>query len=63
MELADIGVLSLEASCSLLLFVVAAKIYKMKISTSSGCCGDAFHIETSNSGSDTLPFQNATTNV
>ena len=60
MEITEIGVLSLEAAASLLVFVIAAKIYKMKISTSSGCCGDRFHVETSNPGSSAFPFDNNT---
>ena len=48
--------LCLEGSLSLLIFVVAFKIYKAKIKTHSGCClkkdgtGNGIVFETANSG-------------
>ena len=56
MELAEMAGLSLEASCSLFIIVLAVKLYKMKLSTVSSCFGDKLHIETSNPGSDTSPM-------
>jgi len=46
-ELASIGV---EGCASLLLCVIAYKIYRMKVSTHSGCCGDKFIVDTQNAG-------------
>ena len=51
----QLGTLTLEGSVSLLIFVMAVKIYKMKIHTQSGCCGDALLVTTDNPGSDTGP--------
>ena len=51
----QLGTLTLEGSVSLLIFVMAVKIYKMKIHTQSGCCGDAILVTTDNAGSDTSP--------
>ena len=48
--------LSLEASCSLFIIVLAVKLYKCKLSTVSSCFGDKLHIETSNPGSNTSPM-------
>jgi len=46
--------LSLEGSLSLLIIVIAYKIYKMRIKTHSGCClkkdGNGMIIDTQNSG-------------
>ena len=56
MEIQDVGVLSLEASGSLFIFVLAIKLYKMKIHTRSGCCGDKFEIETDNTGANSTPM-------
>ncbi len=46
--------LSLEGALSILIFVIAYKIYKAKIKTHSGCClkkdGSGVVFETANSG-------------
>lgn len=46
--------LSLEGSLSILIFVIAYKIYKMRVKTHSGCClkkdGSGMIIDTQNSG-------------
>ena len=57
MDIENMGILSLEAAGSLLIFVLAIKLYKAKIVTSSGCCGDRLHISTENKGTDALPFE------
>ena len=51
----QLGTLTLEASVSLFIFVLAVKIFKMRIHTQSGCCGDAILVTTDNPGSDTGP--------
>ena len=56
MEVTDLSLLGLEASCSLFIMVLAIKLYKMKIRTRSGCCGDSLEIETNNPGSETTPM-------
>jgi len=56
MEINDIGILSLEASGSLLIWVICYKILKMKIKTHSGCCGDKFEIDTENPGARQTPM-------
>ena len=56
MEVNEIGVMSLEASGSLFIFVLAIKLYKMKIKTHSGCCGDKFEIDTENVGAKSSPM-------
>ena len=50
MDIEDIGVLSMEGACSLFLAVLAYKIWRMRISTHSGCCGDKVVIDTHNEG-------------
>ena len=42
----------LEGSAVVLISVIAYKIYKMKIHSSSKCCGDAIEIETENPGGE-----------
>jgi len=56
MEINDITILSLEASASLLIWVICYKILKMKIKTHSGCCGGKFEIDTENPGSNSTPI-------
>ena len=56
MEIEDFSLMSLEASASLFIFVCAVKLYKMKIKTHSGCCGDKFEIDTENAGADSTPM-------
>ena len=51
----QLGTLTLEGSVSLLMFVLAVKLYKMRVHTQSGCCGDALLVTTDNPGSDTGP--------
>ena len=50
MEVSEIGVLTMEGACSLFLAVLAYKLWRMKISTHSGCCGDKVIIDTHNEG-------------
>lgn len=46
----DILEYGVEGSFTILILVVAYKIYKMKITTHSGCCGEKFIVDTQNSG-------------
>lgn len=50
----------LEGAGCILLATIAYKIYKMKIHSRSGCCGDKFVVETLNRGgsSSNLEFSN-----
>jgi len=55
MDINDIIGLSVEGSLSLMLVIVAYKIYRMKIQSHSGCCldkgnGNGIIINTDNSG-------------
>mgnify|MGYP003627241879 CR=1 FL=1 len=54
MDINDIIGLSVEGSLSLMLVIVAYKIYKMRIQSHSGCClengGNGIVLETVNSG-------------
>lgn len=52
-ELQSIGSMTVEGAVSLLLLVFAYKVYRMKVQTHSGCCGDKFVVDTSNPGTDT----------
>ena len=56
MELSGMAGLSLEASVSLFIIVLAIKLYKCKLSTISNCFGDKLHIETSNPGAESSPM-------
>ena len=58
MEVNEIGVMSLEAPGSLFIFVLAIKLYKIKIKThsDSSCCGNEFEIETENIGAKSSPM-------
>ena len=44
------GTYTLESAGTLLLVVIAYKIYKVRIATESDCCGHAFKVKTSNRG-------------
>ena len=51
MEIGDMIGLSVEGSLSLMLVVIAYKLYKMRIQTHSGCClksGNGIILETQN---------------
>ena len=55
MDINDIIGLSVEGSLSLILVVLAYKLYRMKIQSHSGCCleggkGNGFVLNTANSG-------------
>ncbi len=53
MDINDIIGLSVEGSLSLMLVVLAYKLYKMRIQSHSGCClekGNGFVLNTANSG-------------
>ena len=56
MEPGQVVDLSLEGALSILIFVIAYKIYKMRVKTHSGCClkkdgtGNGIVLETANSG-------------
>ena len=53
MDINDIIGLSVEGSLSLMLVVLAYKLYRMKIKSHSGCClekGNGFVLNTQNSG-------------
>tara|TARA_R110000737_G_C14274124_1_gene431030 strand:+ start:28 stop:219 length:192 start_codon:yes stop_codon:yes gene_type:complete len=56
MDLSEIAGLSLEASISLFIIVLAVKLYKCKISSVSSCFKDKLHIETSNPGAEKTPL-------
>ena len=53
MDINDVIGLSVEGSLSLMLVVVAYKLYKMRIQSHSGCClenGNGITIDSQNSG-------------
>ena len=49
-QLSTVTTLTLEGALSLMIFVIAYKIYRARISTHSGCCGDRLVIDTTNPG-------------
>ena len=63
MNFDEVGILSLEASGSLLIWVICYKILKMKIKTHSGCCGDKFEIDTENEGAKSTPMDRVLSQV
>ena len=63
MEVDQLGLLSLEASGSLLIWVICYKILKMKIKTHSGCCGDKFEVDTENEGAKSTPMDRVLSQV
>jgi len=52
----DYTQISLEGAGILLIIVVAYKLYKMRINSSSHCCGENIQLETYNSGGEELKF-------
>lgn len=46
---------SLEGVGCVVLLVVAYKLYRMQLSTSSDCCGGAVHVTSENPGNETPP--------
>lgn len=47
-DLSNLTTIGLEGAGALILVALAIKIYRMKIHTRSGCCGEHFIIETMN---------------
>jgi len=45
-----LGTYTLESAATLLLVVLAYKVYKLRVATESDCCGHAFKVKTSNRG-------------
>jgi hypothetical protein len=56
----DILAYGVEGSVTVLILVIAYKIYKMRIHTHSGCCGDRIIIDTQNSGVQNTNIENET---
>jgi hypothetical protein len=50
MEFSQLGTYTLESAATLLLVVIAYKVYKLRVATESDCCGHAFKVKTSNRG-------------
>jgi hypothetical protein len=50
MEFSQLGTYTLESAATLLLVVLAYKVYKLRVATESDCCGHAFKVKTSNRG-------------
>ena len=50
MNISDYGVLTMEGAASLFICVCCYKLYRMRVSTHSGCCGDNVTIDTHNEG-------------
>lgn len=56
-EFSSVTTIGLESAACLLLVVIAYKIYRMKIHSKSGCCGDRFVIETMNKAGSSRDFE------
>lgn len=50
MDFSQLATYTLESAGTLLLVVMAFKIYKLRIATESDCCGHALRVKTSNRG-------------
>ncbi len=50
MEFSQLGTYTLESAATLLLVVIAYKVYKVRVATESDCCGHALKVKTSNRG-------------
>jgi hypothetical protein len=46
--------LSIETSGTIVLIVIAYKIYKMRVATSSNCCDEHLIVRTNNDGGDII---------
>ena len=59
-EFSSFSKVGLEGACIMLLLTISYKLYKMKIHSRSGCCGNRFIVETMNKGSSSrdLEFTN-----
>ena len=62
-EFSSVTTIGLESAGCLVLLVIAFKIYKMKIHSKSGCCGDRFVIETMNKAGSSRDFEFTTKNI
>ncbi len=63
MDTADqVTTYTLEGALSVLLAAIAYKIYRMRIRSDSHCCGERFHVSTSNRGDSSTDLQLGTRN-
>lgn len=51
-ELSSTTKYTLEGACSLFIFVVAYRLYRLKCKTSSNCCEDNIQMDLENNGGD-----------
>lgn len=63
-EVSNLTTIGLEGCGCLIMITIAYKLYKMKIHSRSGCCGDRFVIETMNKAGSSrdLNFSDANKN-
>jgi hypothetical protein len=52
-EIVDFSTFSLESAAAVFIICLAVKILRMKISTTSGCCGEHFSVTTESPGTET----------
>ena len=57
MDFSTLGNYTLEGSGTLLLVVVAYKIYKLRVTTESDCCHHAFKLKSSSRGDSQTDLQ------
>ena len=50
MDFSQLGTYTLESAGTLVLVVLAYKIYKLRVASESDCCGHAFRFKTSSRG-------------
>jgi hypothetical protein len=57
MDFTNLGTYTLEGAGTMLIVVLAYKVYKLRIASESDCCGHAFRVKTSNRGDSTTDLE------
>lgn len=57
MDFSQLGTYTLESAGTLVLVVIAYKVYKLRVASESDCCGHAFRVKTSSRGDSSTDLE------
>lgn len=57
MDFSQLGTYTLESAGTLVLVVLAYKIYKLRVASESDCCGHAIRVKTSSRGDSSTDLE------
>ena len=63
MDFSQLGTYTLESAGTLVLVVLAYKIYKLRVASESDCCGHAIRVKTSSRGDSSTDLELASVRI